>query len=69
MFFSGFMLAFAIKIPIFPFHTWLSQTYRSAPTGAVIVMSALMAKLGTYAIWRFLFTLFGETSHEVAYIL
>lgn len=64
--FSGFMLAFAIKIPIFPFHTWLSETYRSAPTGAVIVMSALMAKLGTYAIWRFLFTLFNETSHELA---
>ncbi|MBU1658526.1 NADH-quinone oxidoreductase subunit M [bacterium] len=64
--FSGFMLAFAIKIPIFPFHTWLSETYRSAPTGAVIVMSALMAKLGAYAIWRFLFTLFPETSHALA---
>jgi len=64
--FSGFMLAFAIKIPIFPFHTWLSETYESAPTGAVIVMSALMAKLGAYAIWRFLFTLFNETSHFLA---
>lgn len=64
--FSGFMIAFAIKIPIFPFHTWLSDTYRSAPIGAVIVMSALMAKLGAYAIWRFLFTLLNETSHEVA---
>lgn len=60
--FSGFMIAFAIKIPIFPFHTWLSDTYRSAPTGAVIVMSALMAKLGAYAIWRFLFTLLPDTS-------
>ena len=64
--FSGFMVAFAIKIPIFPFHTWLSDTYRSAPIGAVIVMSALMAKLGAYAIWRFLFTLLEKTSHEVA---
>jgi len=64
--FSGFMVAFAIKIPIFPFHTWLSDTYRSAPTGIVIVMSALMAKLGAYAIWRFLFTLFNETSHQLA---
>lgn len=64
--FGGFMLAFAIKIPIFPFHTWLSDTYRSAPTGIVIVMSALMAKLGVYAIWRFLFTLFNETSHAVS---
>ncbi|PHS58496.1 MAG: NADH-quinone oxidoreductase subunit M [Sulfurimonas sp.] len=64
--FSGFMLAFGIKIPIFPFHTWLSDTYRSAPTGIVIVMSALMAKLGVYSIWRFLFTLFNETSHMLA---
>jgi NADH-quinone oxidoreductase subunit M len=64
--FSGFMLAFAIKIPIFPFHTWLSDTYRSAPIGAVIVMSALMAKLGAYAIWRFLFTMFPEVSHELS---
>lgn len=65
--FSGFMIAFAIKIPIFPFHTWLSDTYRSAPTGAVIVMSALMAKLGAYAIWRVLFTILDETSQEVAH--
>ncbi|MDD5211879.1 MAG: NADH-quinone oxidoreductase subunit M [Sulfuricurvum sp.] len=64
--FSGFMMAFAIKIPIFPFHTWLSDTYRSAPTGIVIVMSSLMAKLGAYAIWRFLFTLFDKTSHQLA---
>jgi NADH-quinone oxidoreductase subunit M len=64
--FGGFMIAFAIKIPIFPFHTWLSDTYRSAPTGIVIVMSALMAKLGVYAIWRFLFTLLNETSQELA---
>jgi len=64
--FSGFMIAFAIKIPIFPFHTWLIDTYRSAPTGAVVVMSALMAKLGAYAIWRVLFTLLDKTSHELA---
>lgn len=64
--FCGFMLAFGIKIPIFPFHTWLSDTYRSSPTGIVVVMSALMAKLGVYAIWRFLFTLFPETSQMIA---
>ena len=63
--FAAFMLAFAIKVPLFPFHTWLSDTYRSAPTGAVVVLSALMAKLGVYAIWRFLFTLFDATSHDL----
>jgi len=64
--FAAFMLAFAIKVPLFPFHTWLSDTYRSSPTGAVVVLSALMAKLGVYAIWRFLFTLFDATSHDLA---
>ncbi len=64
--FLAFMLAFAIKVPLFPFHTWLSDTYRSASTGAVVVMSALMAKLGVYAMWRFLFTLFETTSNELS---
>jgi NADH-quinone oxidoreductase subunit M len=64
--FSGFMIAFAIKIPIFPFHTWLVETYKAAPTGAIIVMSALMAKLGTYAIWRVLFTILNKTSHDLS---
>ena len=64
--FASFMLAFAIKVPLFPFHTWLSDTYRSSPTGGVVVLSALMAKLGVYAIWRFLFTLFDATSFELS---
>ena len=55
--FAAFIFAFSIKIPLFPFHTWLPQTYRAAPIGAIVVMSALMAKLGVYAIWRFVFTL------------
>lgn len=64
--FLSFMIAFAIKVPLFPFHTWLADTYRSAPTGAVVVMSALMAKLGVYAMWRFLFTLFSDMSNELS---
>jgi len=60
--FAAFIFAFSIKIPLFPFHTWLPQTYRAAPTGAIVIMSALMAKLGVYAIWRFVFTLFEELS-------
>lgn len=62
--FSSFIFAFSIKIPLFPFHTWLPQTYRAAPIGAIVVMSALMAKLGVYAIWRFAFTLFEPTAEE-----
>ncbi len=64
--FSAFIFAFSIKIPLFPFHTWLPQTYRAAPIGAIVVMSALMAKLGVYAIWRFVFTLFEPLSQEYA---
>ncbi|MDF1880867.1 NADH-quinone oxidoreductase subunit M [Sulfurimonas sp. MAG313] len=64
--FAAFIFAFSIKIPLFPFHTWLPQTYRAAPIGAIVVMSALMAKLGVYAIWRFVFTLFEETAFKSA---
>jgi len=64
--FAAFIFAFSIKIPLFPFHTWLPQTYRAAPIGAIVVMSALMAKLGVYAIWRFVFTLFEPLSFALA---
>jgi len=64
--FGAFIFAFSIKIPLFPFHTWLPQTYRAAPIGAIVVMSALMAKLGVYAIWRFVFTMFEELAFELS---
>jgi len=60
---AGFLLAFAIKIPLIGFHTWMAPAYGSAPTPAVVIMSAIMAKLGIYGIWRFGFTLFGSTLH------
>lgn len=65
--FGAFLFAFAIKIPLFPFHTWLPQTYNASPIGAIVVMSALMAKLGVYAIWRFVFTLFEPLALQSAY--
>jgi len=58
--FFGFIIAFGIKIPIFPFHTWLPSAYATAPSGAVVVLSSIMAKIGVYAIWRFLFFLFPQ---------
>ena len=58
---SGFLLAFAIKIPLVGFHTWMAPAYGSSPTPAVVILSAIMAKLGIYGIWRFGFTLFEET--------
>ncbi len=48
----GFMLAFAIKIPLFPFHTWLPDAYTEAPTATTFVLSAIMAKIGVYGVIR-----------------
>lgn len=64
--FAGFMLAFAIKIPLFPFHTWLLETYSNSPTGGVFLLSSIMAKLGVYGIVRFVMPLFPELYKEFA---
>tara|TARA_R110002050_G_scaffold204175_1_gene339379 strand:+ start:4745 stop:6226 length:1482 start_codon:yes stop_codon:yes gene_type:complete len=58
--FLTFVIAFGIKIPIFPLHTWIMDTYKNAPTGAVFLLSSIMAKLGVYAIVRFMIPIFPE---------
>ncbi len=55
---AGFLLAFAIKIPLVGFHTWMAPAYNSSPTPALVILSAIMAKLGIYGLWRFGFGLF-----------
>ena len=67
--FFAFTAAFAIKAPIFPFHTWSPQAYSSAPAGGSIVLSAIMAKLGTYGIIRFDLALFPQASKDLAPLL
>ena len=64
--FLGFMLAFAIKIPLFPFHSWLLETYSNSPTGGVFLLSSIMAKLGVYAVVRFVLPIFPEIFTEFA---
>ena len=49
-----FFAAFAIKIPIFPFHTWQPDTYKSAPTQGTMLLSGIMLKMGTYSLIRWL---------------
>ncbi|THB72294.1 MAG: NADH-quinone oxidoreductase subunit M [Desulfobulbaceae bacterium] len=67
--FIGFMVAFAIKIPLFPFHTWLPDAYTEAPTGTTFVLSAIMAKIGVYAVIRFVVPVFEESFVRFALIL
>jgi NADH-quinone oxidoreductase subunit M len=62
--FFAFVIAFSIKIPLFPFHTWIVKTYQSAPTGGVFLLSSIMAKLGVYAVIRFLIPLFPDVFKE-----
>lgn len=67
---AGFLLAFAIKIPLIGFHTWLAPAYGSSPTPAVVILSAIMAKLGIYGIWRFGYGMFESTlSYYAPYIV
>ena len=58
---AGFLLAFAIKIPLVGFHTWMAPAYGSSPTPAVVILSAIMAKIGVYGLWRFGYGLFETT--------
>ena len=52
--FLAFFLAFAIKIPIFPFHTWQPDTYTVAPPGGTMILAGIMLKMGLYGLFRFL---------------
>jgi NADH-quinone oxidoreductase subunit M len=63
--FLGFGLAFAIKMPIFPLHTWLPAAYTSAPIPVVIVFSGLVSKLGAYGFLRFNLALFPDAAHSL----
>jgi NADH-quinone oxidoreductase subunit M len=63
--FCAFALAFAIKVPMFPFHTWLPDAHVQAPTGGSVILAAIMLKMGTYGFLRFAMPLFPAASHRL----
>ena len=58
--FLAFFLAFAIKVPMFPFHTWLPDAHVEAPTPGSVILAGVLLKMGTYAVIRFLIPFFPE---------
>jgi NADH-quinone oxidoreductase subunit M len=67
--FAAFALAFAIKVPLFPLHTWLPDAHVEAPTAGSILLAGVLLKLGTYGLLRFNLTLFPEASVEAVPIM
>jgi NADH-quinone oxidoreductase subunit M len=66
--FFAFALAFSIKVPLFPFHTWLPDAHTEAPTAGSVILAAVLLKMGTYGLMRFNFTLFPEASRKFAWL-
>jgi NADH-quinone oxidoreductase subunit M len=64
--FGAFFLAFAIKVPLFPFHTWLPDAHTEAPTAGSVMLAGVLLKMGTYGMLRFCVPLFPEAAHRAA---
>ncbi len=64
--FGAFLVAFAIKVPLLPLHTWLPDAHTEAPTAGSVILAGLLLKMGTYGIVRFCLGLFPETSRAAA---
>ena len=64
--FGAFFLAFAIKVPMFPFHTWLPDAHVEAPTAGSVILAGVLLKLGGYGFIRFALPLFPEAAHTWA---
>ena len=62
--FLAFFLGFAIKVPMFPFHTWLPDAHTDAPTAGSVILAAVLLKMGTYGFLRFSLPILPEASHQ-----
>ena len=69
LFFAAFALAFAIKVPMFPLHTWLPDAHVEAPTAGSVILAGILLKMGTYGFVRFAMPLFPEGSAYFAPVI
>ncbi len=67
--FLAFALAFAIKVPLFPFHTWLPDAHVEAPTAGSVILAGVLLKMGTYGFLRFCLPLFPQATREFVPLL
>ena len=64
-----FIIAFAIKMPLFPLHTWQPDAYEQSPTAITMILSGVMAKMGLYAVVRWLLPVFPIAAHHFSYLI
>ena len=67
--FIAFFMAFAVKVPMFPVHTWLPDAHVEAPTGGSVILAAIMLKVGAYGFIRFAMPIAPDASHELAGVM
>jgi NADH-quinone oxidoreductase subunit M len=67
--FWGFFFAFAIKVPMFPFHTWLPDAHTEAPTAGSVILAGVLLKMGTYGFLRFSVPMFPDATNKYRWIM